>query len=271
MRWRRKRDFNRVLWVPVEDIVLNGSPRRQFLEKEEMLDLIDSIRRNGVLLPLILRYNQKDELELISGYRRLEAAKAAGKEEVPCMIINIREDEAALFFFLENRARTSLHYLEEAACAEKLLFHSHFFQEEACKRMGLTEGAAFQKLRFLHLSDRQQQKIVETGLDEERANAVLNLRDRRDFDKAVHYISAKGLDISGSKEYVAQLNEQAQKLRQRQNPKLTRQQKVQNFFTAVEQAVDQMKEAGVEAETEKIDEETCVKYIVKIPTTKQVK
>ena len=115
-----------VHWLPVEQIAPNPhQPRREFAPGP-LAELAESIRRHGIIQPLSVR-RSADGWELIAGERRLRAAKLAGLQTVPCLEMQVDEQDSAILALIENIQRRDLHYLEEAAAiaaaADGLITH----------------------------------------------------------------------------------------------------------------------------------------------------
>ena len=114
-----------VRWLPVEQIAPNPhQPRREFAPGP-LAELAESIRRHGIIQPLTVRHSA-DGWELIAGERRLRAAKLAGLQTVPCLEMQVDEQDSAILALIENIQRRDLHYLEEAAAIDGLInFWNH--------------------------------------------------------------------------------------------------------------------------------------------------
>ena len=115
-----------VRWLPVEQIAPNPhQPRREFAPGP-LAELAESIRRHGIIQPLSVR-RRDNGWELIAGERRLRAAKLAGLQTVPCLEMQVDEQDSAILALIENIQRRDLHYLEEAAAiaaaADGLITH----------------------------------------------------------------------------------------------------------------------------------------------------
>lgn len=112
-----------VRWLPVEQIAPNPhQPRREFAPGP-LAELAESIRRHGIIQPLTVRHSA-DGWELIAGERRLRAAKLAGLQTVPCLEMQVDEQDSAILALIENIQRRDLHYLEEAAAIAAYLRQS---------------------------------------------------------------------------------------------------------------------------------------------------
>ena len=111
-----------VRWLPVEIAPNPHQPRREFAPGP-LAELAESIRRHGIIQPLSVR-RRDDGWELIAGERRLRAAKLAGLQTVPCLEMQVDEQDSAILALIENIQRRDLHYLEEAAAIAAYLRQS---------------------------------------------------------------------------------------------------------------------------------------------------
>src|SRR5437762_12017166 len=106
--------------VPVQDIVPNPDQPRRHFDEEALTSLADSIRRHGLLQPLVVR-RIAGRFELIAGERRLQAAKRAGLEAVPVIVREARPEERLELALIENLQRENLTPLEEAEAYRHLM------------------------------------------------------------------------------------------------------------------------------------------------------
>lgn len=177
-----------ILRLPVDAIAPNPYQPRTDFAPEPLAELADSIRRHGILQPLTVR-RTKTGWELVAGERRLRAAKLAGLDTVPCLQIRAEDQESALLALIENIQRKDLHYFEEAAAIAAYLRQSGVTQEEAAALLGRSPSALANKLRLLRLSPDCRKLLVENGLSERHARALLRLDDpgRAAFRPAAHH------------------------------------------------------------------------------------
>src|SRR5438128_5449026 len=136
------------LTVPIHEIVPNPEqPRRQF--DEEALGLLaDSIRRHGLLQPLVVR-RIAGRYELIAGERRLRAAVRAGLERVPVIVREARAEDRLELALIENVQRENLTALEEAEAYRHLIDAHGLTQDELAERVGKSRPAITNTLRLL--------------------------------------------------------------------------------------------------------------------------
>ena len=169
----------RVLRLEVESIRPNPRQPRRLFDEGALRELAASIRRHGVVQPLVVR-RRPDGWELVAGERRLRAARLAGLTAVPCVEAEVDERESALLALVENLQRQDLHYFEEAAAIADYLRRTGATQEEAAAQLGRSPSAVANKLRLLRLSPACQALLLETGLTERHARALLRLEDQEE-------------------------------------------------------------------------------------------
>ena len=253
-----------ILRLPVEAIAPNPYQPRTDFAPEPLAELADSIRRHGILQPLTVR-RTKTGWELVAGERRLRAAKLAGLDTVPCLQIRAEDQESALLALIENIQRKDLHYFEEAAAIAAYLRQSGVTQEEAAALLGRSPSALANKLRLLRLSPDCRKLLVENGLSERHARALLRLPTRAQLDRALSIISDKRLNVAESEKLIDQMLS-ADKSSKKPTVKLFKD--VRIFVNTLNHAVDTMRRAGIEADSAKSETDEYIEYIVRIPKTR---
>ena len=135
-------------------------PRQQW-KGEELEELAESLKTQGILHPLLARYSQDGDVELIAGERRLRAALKIGLKTIPCRILKISEKEALEVSLLENIQRSNLNAIDEAQGYQKLIDTLGYTQDELAKRLGKSRSHITNTLRlpcFLLLFNRSSMK-----------------------------------------------------------------------------------------------------------------
>ena len=148
-----------------------GQPRKTF-RPEELAELADSIKQNGILQPLLVR-KKGSGYEIVAGERRYQAAKAAGLSEVPVVIREISDDEVFKLALIENLQRSDLSPLEEAQGYRQLIKEKGLTQEELAKILSKSRSAITNTLRLLDLPDEVQGLVEEGKLTAGHARAIL--------------------------------------------------------------------------------------------------
>lgn len=165
--------------LPLKSIVPNPhQPRKDFAE-EELAELKESIRENGLLQPLVVRTSphQSDRWELVAGERRFRSLTELGWEDAPVMIREVDDETLLVLALVENLQREALSPLEEAEGYQNLAERFDFTQEEIAKAVGKDRSTVANTLRLLKLPP-SLRKLVNAGeLSGGHARALLSLSD----------------------------------------------------------------------------------------------
>lgn len=261
-RQNKVRTENKILLIPQSDILPNPNQPRKRFDYDELEGLAQSIRANGILQPLIVRELESGKFELVAGERRLRAARLIGLTKVPCVVGDISETESAVFAVLENLQRQNLDYFEEAEALAMLVSDYHMGQDELCKRLGKAQSTLSNKLRLLKLSDEMRYQISRAGLSERHARALLAIDDEVQRNRALSIIIDRHLNVSESEALIDQM------LRKNEPPKkqmLRGFKDIRIFINTLNNAVDTIRRAGIDADSVKTETDEYVEYIVRIP------
>ncbi len=150
-------------------------PRRQFAESE-LEELSESIRRHGVLQPIVVRLFE-DGYELIAGERRVRAAKMAGLESIPGWVRDASDEEMIALALIENIQREDLNPLEEAVAFGRLAEELGWTQEQIAVEVGKSRSHVANYMRLLQLDERIQGWILSTQLTMAHAKVLLSEED----------------------------------------------------------------------------------------------
>ena len=258
----------RVLTLRVEDIRPNPHQPRQTFDDEGLRELASSIRRHGILQPLTVRSAGGGKWELVAGERRLRAAKLAGLEKVPCIRREADDRESALLALVENLQRRDLHYLEEAAAIAAYIRQTGITQEEAAAQLGRSPSALANKLRLLRLSPACRELLVQNGLTERHARCLLRLEDGEERLAALRHIADKQLNVAQAEQYIDQRLAQLQST----PPKRRRTfilKDVRLFLNSLDRGLRMVREAGVDARTERQETDDAILLTIRIPKQRQ--
>lgn len=146
-------------------------PRKDFNE-EQLNELADSIRRYGVLQPLLVQ-KKDDYYEIVAGERRWRAAKLAGLKEVPVVIREYNEQQAVEIALIENVQREDLNPIEEAMAYQRLMQEFHLKQEEIAERVSKNRSTITNSIRLLNLAPEVQKMLIENAITSGHARALL--------------------------------------------------------------------------------------------------
>lgn len=160
----------------INQIVPNKHQPRMLFDQEELGELADSIRQNGVIQPLIVSRISKKKFGLIAGERRLRASRIAGLKTVPVVVREVESDDELLeFALIENIQRTDLNPLEEAEAYRKLIDRFGLTQEDAAAKVGKNRTTVTNALRLLQLPEYIKDDLLSGVLSEGHCRALLAL------------------------------------------------------------------------------------------------
>ena len=261
---REERSLRR---IRVSDIARNPNQPRKYFDPEAIAQLAESIRQYGVLNPLTVRRSPSGGYELVAGERRLRAARVAGLNEVPCLVIAADNEDSSAIALVENLQRRDLDFFEEAYGFKRLIDQYGLTQEEAARKVGKTQSAVANKLRLLRLSQKNMELIRSANLTERHARCLLRLECEEDRINATNYIIEHDLNVSRSEQYIEELlKERETELPAQQERKVVRLIKdVRFFLNTLNRAVGVMVDSGIGATVQQQDSEDGLTLTIVIP------
>lgn len=255
----------KVIQVDVNKIEPNPyQPRREF---DDIDGLAQSIKQNGILQPLTVRRTENG-FQLVAGERRLRAAKMLGLESVPCIPMTITERNSAMLALIENIQRRDLSFFDEAEAIAKLIDFYGMTQEDAAISLGKSQPSIANKLRLLKLDKSVQEKISKYGLTERHARALLRLKCKGDQLNIVEVFKEKNMNVEAAERCVEAFLQKEKDLNSFKKRSVVFKD-VRLFVNTLNKAVKMMKAAGIEADSQRIQNEDYIEYIVKIPVKKE--
>ena len=181
--------------LPIYKIEPNPDQPRQDFDEEALQDLSESIALHGVIQPLTVRETGSGYYQIIAGERRWRAARMAGLNDIPAVIIEADNRKAAELALIENLQRQDLNPVEEALGYQSLIDGFGLTQEEAAKQVGKSRPAVTNALRLLSLSREVLVKVRSGDLSAGHARAILALKDEKKQAQAAQKICALGLSV----------------------------------------------------------------------------
>ena len=254
-------ETGRVIYLHPDVLHPNPNQPRKRFSPDGLEELAASIREHGVLQPLTVR-KVDGSFELVSGERRLRAARMAGLSEAPCIVIDVDGVCSSLLALVENLQRRDLDFLEEAMALDRLIHTYDLSQEEAARRIGKSQSAVANKLRLLKLSPRLLDRLRQNGLTERHARALLRLETEEQQWEVLEYVIDHHLTVAQTEAYIEA----------RLTPPPPRKKKptfilkdVRLFLNTVTKGLSMMKDAGVNAEYGRQETEDAILLTIKIP------
>ena len=193
------------LSVPISQVEsYSGQPRKHF-DEESLQELADSISQHGIIQPLTVRKLSSGYYQIIAGERRWRAARLAGLQEVPVIVIEADDRKAAELAMIENLQREDLNPMEEAAGFQSLIESYHMTQEEAAQRVGKSRSAVTNALRLLGLTPSVRKLVEEGKLSAGHARALVPLSPSLQ-ESAANAIVSGGLSVRQTEALVKRLS-----------------------------------------------------------------
>lgn len=255
--------------IRVSDISRNPNQPRKYFDPEAIAQLAESIRQYGVLNPLTVRRSPSGGYELVAGERRLRAARVAGLNEVPCLVIAADNEDSSAIALVENLQRRDLDFFEEAYGFKRLIDQYGLTQEEAARKVGKTQSAVANKLRLLRLSQNNMELIRSANLTERHARCLLRLDSEEDRINATKYIIEHDLNVSRSEQYIDDLLKEKEIENDspvQQERKVVRLIKdVRFFLNTLNRAVGVMVDSGIGATVEQQESDDGLTLTINIP------
>ncbi len=259
-----------IVWLPAEDIAPNPVQPRRLFDEKELEELSQSIKSYGILNPLTVRF-RGGGYELVAGERRLRAAKLAGLQDVPCILLDVNMEDASLIALIENLQRRDLDFIEEAVGLNRLIRMFGMSQEEAARRIGKSQPAVANKLRLLKLPPDVLEKLRGYGLSERHGRALLRLDGQDAQRMALEYIAANSLTVAQTEEYIESLLAlpSEESAPDRTPPRRTLVLKdVRVFLNSLNRSLELMKQGGIDAGVKRVETEDSLVLTISIPKSR---
>ncbi len=203
--------------LPIGLIQPNPFQPRQEFSPEALHSLAKSIEQLGIIQPVTVRATKGDAFELISGERRLKAAKLAGLEKIPAYIRPAKDVRILEMALVENVQREDLNPIEVAQGYQRLIEEYNLTQEDVSHRVGKSRPQITNFLRLLHLPSNIQVGIRKRIITPGHARALLALSDDQSKNQLFSEIQREGLSVREVEQRVKNLSKQPKK--QKKHPK----------------------------------------------------
>lgn len=196
--------------IAVDEIKPNPYQPRKHFDDDKLQELADSIAMHGVFTPILVK-KAVHGYELITGERRWRAAKLAGKQSIPAIIMDFNDQQMMEIALLENIQREDLNAIEEALGYEKLIKKIGYTQEELAKRIGKSREHVANLLRLLKLPESVQNYVVTKQLSMGHVRALLGLKNEALMEDVAQKAIQLHLSVRAVETMVKNLNEPKEK------------------------------------------------------------
>ena len=264
----KKSKESTVTQIAIDEVFPSPFQPRKTFDEDKLSELSQSIKENGILQPLTVR-KTKNGYELVAGERRLKASKMAGLATVPCIVCDYDDTQSAVFAVIENLQRKDLNFFEEAEGISMLINTLGLTQEEVAKRLGKSQPAIANKLRILKICDRQKEIIIEAGLTERHARALLKIDSTELRDRTLAYVVLKKFNVAQTEDFIRNLLENTATEKKKERLVVVRD--VRLFANTIQKAIMLMQQSGIDAKSTKREGDTFIEYTVRIPKSQGYK
>lgn len=189
------------LMMRITSIEPNRNQPRKDFDEEALNELAESIRKHGVLQPILVRKSGK-RYEIIAGERRWRAAKLAKFKEIPVIIKDFEDGEATEIALIENIQREDLNPVEEAQAYQRLMDSFFLTQEQVAERVGKSRAAVANRVRLLKLDSEVLGYLLEGKLTEGHARALLGLEIKQMQAEAAKEVIERNLTVRETEKLV---------------------------------------------------------------------
>lgn len=179
---------------------------RKYFDKEALNDLAESIRENGLLQPILVREYGEGRYQIIAGERRFRACKLAGLAEIPAIVLDRDDKNAAQIALIENIQREDLNPIEEAMAYKALAEEYDMTQEELSYKVGKSRPAIANSMRLLDLPEEIITMVAAGDLSAGHARTLLGVKDRDDMILLAQIASDQELSVRRLEEEVKRIN-----------------------------------------------------------------
>ena len=197
-------DNDKIVEIALDEIKKNPYQPRTYFNEEKLNELKESIEKNGLLQPIIVKKAVKGYY-IIAGERRYRAFELLGKKEIPAIIKEMTDEEMMVFAVLENLQREDLSALEESESYKNLMDKMSLTQEELAKKLGKSRPYIANSLRLLKLPTEIKNKLEQGLISTAHARTLLSLKTKKAMEEVCVLVVERKMSVRELEEYVAKL------------------------------------------------------------------
>lgn len=197
-------DNDKIVEIALDEIKKNPYQPRTYFNEEKLNELKESIEKNGLLQPIIVKKAVKGYY-IIAGERRYRAFELLGRKEIPAIIKEMTDEEMMVFAVLENLQREDLSALEESESYKNLMDKMSLTQEELAKKLGKSRPYIANSLRLLKLPTEIKNKLEQGLISTAHARTLLSLKTKKAMEEVCTMVVERKMSVRELEEYVAKL------------------------------------------------------------------
>ena len=254
--------------IELDKIVPNRYQTRREFSDDSIKELAETLDKDGLLQPIVVREDGEDHYEIIAGERRYRAAKSLNWETIPAIVNNMNDDQAASLALIENLQREDLNPIDEAKAYTNLMKLNDLTQTALAKDMGKSQSYVANKLRLLKLDDDVQKALIEGKITARHGRALLNLSND-DQERVLKEIEDKGLNVKQTEEIAKHVDayfnpkpKEKETKRERVVKRIPKDLKVQ--INTIKKAVKLAKDSGIKVKVKENNDPDDYKIIIEL-------
>lgn len=197
-------DNDKIVEIALDEIKKNPYQPRTYFNEEKLNELKESIEKNGLLQPIIVKKAVKGYY-IIAGERRYRAFELLDRKEIPAIIKEMTDEEMMVFAVLENLQREDLSALEESESYKNLMDKMSLTQEELAKKLGKSRPYIANSLRLLKLPTEIKNKLEQGVISTAHARTLLSLKTKKAMEEVCVLVVERKMSVRELEEYVAKL------------------------------------------------------------------
>lgn len=215
-----------ILQIPISEIVPNSEQPRKEFKHQDLEDLVASIKKHGILQPLVVTEKSDGGYELIAGERRLRASAIAGLSTVPALVRTATQQERLELALIENIQRQALNAIEEAYAYSRLMEEFNLTQAEVADQVGKSRPAVANTIRLLDLPEPIQKALINGEINAGKARALLSLKDEKEQLEVFKSMAGKDISVRAIEAEVSSKGAASRKGSIRRDPNLGAQERM---------------------------------------------
>ena len=253
----------RIMMISLSQIAQNPLQARKDFDQASILSLADSIRKHGLLQPILVRKLEKsafgDQKYLcVAGERRLRAFKMLSREQIPCLLISKNTTSTDELSLVENLLRKDLTMFEFARALSALIETYRMTQEELADKLSTTQSTISNKLRLLRLTQTEQEMILENNLSERHARALLRIQDRAEREKILKLACKNEMSVLELEQYIESL------LQSQKNSDKPFSKKAVSFDRSLERMLAKWRKDGILLDVERREQDGEIQLLIRL-------
>lgn len=197
-------DNDKIVEIALDEIKKNPYQPRTYFNEEKLNELKESIEKNGLLQPIIVKKAVKGYY-IIAGERRYRAFELLGRKEIPSIVKEMTDEEMMVFAVLENLQREDLSALEESESYKNLMDKMSLTQEELAKKLGKSRPYIANSLRLLKLPTEIKNKLEQGVISTAHARTLLALKTKKAMEDVCTLVIERKMSVRELEEYVTKL------------------------------------------------------------------